>query len=132
MPEISSTRIAVVSSHVPRRCGIATFSADLMAAVKAADAGIEVVVAALGEPNVEHNYGPEVRWRIRQGDVQSFVAAAEAINSSDVHLVSVQHEFGIFGTCTDGVYVDQLRPFLEALRLPVITTLHTVPPAPTT
>ena len=43
-------------------------------------------------------------------------AAAEAINSSDVHLVSVQHEFGIFGTCTDGVYVDQLRPFLGRMR----------------
>ena len=102
-----------------------------MAAVRTADPSIDVVVAAIEEPNVRHRYGPEVRWRIRQGDVESYLSVAEAINSSDVDLVSVQHEFGLFGTSTDGVYEDQLRPFLQALRLPVITTLHTVPPVPT-
>jgi glycosyltransferase involved in cell wall biosynthesis len=125
-------RIAFVSSNLPRRCGIATFSADLMAAVKAADPRVTCRIAAIDEPNEIRLYGDEVRWRIRQGDASSYRAAAEAINRSSVNIVNVQHEFGLYGTWTDGVYEDHLHPFLEALRKPVVTTLHTVPPEPTT
>ena len=124
-------RIAFVSSNLPRRCGIATFSADLMAAVKAADPRVTCRIAAIDEPNAIRLYGDEVRWRIRQGDASSYRAAAEAINRSSVNIVNVQHEFGLYGTWNDGVYEDHLRPFLEALRKPVVTTLHTVPPEPT-
>jgi glycosyltransferase involved in cell wall biosynthesis len=124
-------RIAFVSSNLPRRCGIATFSADLMAAVKAADPRVTCRIAAIDEPNAIRLYGDEVRWRIRQGDASSYRAAAEAINRSNVNIVNVQHEFGLYGTWNDGVYEDHLRPFLEALRKPVVTTLHTVPPEPT-
>src|SRR5437660_12096574 len=130
MPEFPPTRIAVVSSHGPRRCGIATFSADLTAAVKSADPSLTVVVAAIEEPGVEHHYGDEVGWLIRQGDAESYVAAARAINSAGLDLVSVQHEFGLYGSWTGDVYEDDLRPFLEALRMPVITTLHSVLPRP--
>lgn len=124
-------QIAFVSSSLPRRCGIATFSADLMAAVKAADAHVICRVAAIDEPNEVRSYGDNVRWRIRQGDPNSYRAAAEAINDSDVDIVNVQHEFGLYGTWTEGVYEDHLRPFLEALRKPVTITLHTLPPEPT-
>jgi glycosyltransferase involved in cell wall biosynthesis len=124
-------RIAFVSSNLPRRCGIATFSADLMAAVKAADPRVTCRIAAIDEPNEIRLYGDEVRWRIRQGDASSYRAAAEAINRSNVNIVNVQHEFGLYGTWKDGVYEDHLRPFLDALRKPVVTTLHTVPPEPT-
>jgi glycosyltransferase involved in cell wall biosynthesis len=124
-------RIAFVSSNLPRRCGIATFSADLMAAVKAADPRVACRIAAIDEPNAIRLYGDEVRWRIRQGDASSYRAAAEAINHSSVSIVNVQHEFGLYGTWTDGVYEDHLHPFLEALRKPVVITLHTVPPEPT-
>jgi len=124
-------KIAFVSSNLPRRCGIATFSADLMAAVKAADPGVTCSVAAIDEPSETRLYGDEVRWRIRQGDASSYRAAAEAINFTSVDIVNVQHEFGLYGTWTAGVYHDHLRPFLEALRKPVVTTLHTVPPEPT-
>jgi glycosyltransferase involved in cell wall biosynthesis len=124
-------QIAFVSSNLPRRCGIATFSADLMAAVKAADPSVTCRIAAIDEPNAIRLYGDEVRWRIRQGDASSYRAAAEAINRSSVNIVNVQHEFGLYGTWTDGVYEDHLHPFLEALRKPVVTTLHTVPPEPT-
>src|SRR5919197_3132198 len=124
MPETRPARIAVVSSNLPRRCGIATFSADLTAAVTLAAPTITAMVAAIDEPNVVHSYGCEVRWRIQQGDPDSYRAAAEAINASDVELVSVQHEFGLYGTWTGaGVYQDHLRPFLEALERPVVTTL---------
>jgi len=124
-------RIAFVSSNLPRRCGIATFSADLMAAIKAADPRVRFRVAAIDEPNEVRPYGGEVRWRIRQGDAGNYRVAAEAINRSNVDIVNVQHEFGLYGTWKDDVYDDHLRPFLETLRKPVVTTLHTVPPDPT-
>src|SRR2546423_6132636 len=124
-------RIAFVSSNLPRRCGIATFSADLMAAIKAADPRVRFRVAAIDEPNEVRPYGGEGRWRIRQGDARNYRTAAEAINRSNVDIVNVQHEFGPHGTWKDDVYDDHLRPFLETLRKPVVTTLHTVPPDPT-
>lgn len=123
--------LAFVSSNLPRRCGIATFSADLISAVKAADPRVTCRAAAIDEPNQVRPYGGEVRWRIRQGDASNYRAAAEAINRSSAHIVNVQHEFGLYGTWTAGVYEDHLRPFLEALRKPVVTTLHTVPLEPT-
>jgi glycosyltransferase involved in cell wall biosynthesis len=102
-----------------------------MAAVKAADPHVICRVAAIDEPNELRPYGDDVRWRIRQGDPNSYRAAAEAINASRIDIVNVQHEFGLYGTWNEGVYDDHLRPFLEALRKPVTTTLHTVPPEPT-
>ena len=102
-----------------------------MAAVKAADPSVRCRVAAIDEPNEVRPYGGEVRWRIKQGDPKNYAAAAEAINRSNADVVNVQHEFGLYGTWKDDVYDDHLRPFLEALRKPVVTTLHTVPPDPT-
>jgi len=101
-----------------------------MAAVKVADPGVRCLVAAIDESNEVRPYGREVRWRIRQGDGRNYRAAAEAINRSNADMVNVQHEFGLYGTWTDGVYDDHLRPFLTALTKPVVTTLHTVPPDP--
>ncbi len=122
--------IVFVSSNLPRRCGIATFSAHLMAAVKAADPRVKCRVAAIEQPNEVRPYGGEVRWRITQGDASNYRAAAEAINRSRADIVNVQHEFGLYGIWRAGVYEDHLRPFLEALRKPVVTTLHTVPLEP--
>ena len=101
-----------------------------MTAVKSADSGITVRVAAIDEPNALRPYGSEVRWRIRQGEVGSYRAAAIAINASNVDIVNVQHEFGLYGSWDGGVYDDHLRAFLEALTKPVVTTLHSVPPQP--
>src|SRR5712691_8910588 len=123
-------RIAFVASAVPRRCGIATFTADLMAAVKAADPAVRCIAAAIDEPNATHAYGPEVRWRIRQGDKASYRGAARAINESSADVVNLQHEFGLYGVWRDGGYDDHCVPMLEELNKPVITTLHTVLPKP--
>lgn len=101
-----------------------------MAAVKAADPGVTTRVAAIDEPNEVRPYGSEVRWRIRQGDVASYRAAAAAINDSNVDVVNVQHEFGLYGTWADGVYTDNLGSFLTMLSKPAVTTLHSVPPEP--
>jgi predicted GH43/DUF377 family glycosyl hydrolase/glycosyltransferase involved in cell wall biosynthesis len=127
-------RIAFVASNLPRRCGIATFTADLMGAARAADPGVVCRVAAIDEPNVVRPYGPEVRWRIRQGDPASYRSAAQAINASKIDVVNVQHEFGLYGVWqtadVTSTYEDHLRGFLKELRKPVVTTLHTVPPEP--
>ncbi|HEY6379116.1 MAG TPA: glycosyltransferase [Candidatus Dormibacteraeota bacterium] len=133
-------RIAFVSSAIPRRCGIATFTADLVAAVRAIDPAATCRLAAIDEPNVLRPYGSEVRWRIRQGDAESYRAAARSINASNADAVCVQHEFGLYGTWTESkftsgrwtesVYEDHLRSFLEELRKPVVTTMHTVLPRP--
>ncbi len=134
-------RIAFVSTYPPRRCGIATFSADLMASVLAADEETVVEVAAIDERNSVRAYGPEVRWRIRQGTPDGYVAAARSIGGSDVDVVCVQHEFGLYGLWKDeaweqdrwieGTYVDHLTPFLEEVGKPVVVTMHTVLPEPT-
>ncbi len=133
-------RIAFISTSLPRRCGIATFTADLMGATKEADPSVRCSVAAIDEPNSLRAYGPEVRWRIRQGNPRSYREAAEAINASNIDVVNVQHEFALYGVWhgqgwkdnneDGGIYEDHLRPFLEELRKPVIVTLHSVPPNP--
>ncbi|HEV8669329.1 MAG TPA: glycosyltransferase family 4 protein [Candidatus Limnocylindria bacterium] len=123
-------RIAFVASSIPRRCGIATFTADLSAAVKAADPTVRVLAAAIDEPGAARPYGPDVRWRIRQEEAGTYRDAALAISASNVDIASVQHEFGLYGVWHDGTYDDYLRVFLESCTKPVVTTLHTVPPKP--
>ena len=123
-------RIAFVASAIPRRCGIATFTADLVAAVKAADPDVRTVQAAIDEPITARAYGPEVKWRIRQGDEASYRAAGRAIDDSSVDVVNLQHEFGLYGVHRDGTYHDHATALLGELHKPVITTLHTVLPKP--
>ena len=129
-PSIEGVRIAFVSTSIPRRCGIATFTADVMAAVRAADPSVRCSVVAIDEPNSARAYGPEVKSRIRQREPESYRAAAALLNGSNVDVVNLQHEFGLYGTWKDGVYEDHLRPFLLELRKPVLVTLHSVPPSP--
>ena len=134
-------RIAFVSTWPSRRCGIATFTSDLIAAVHAADESVLCEVAAIDERNSVRAYGPEVRWRIRQGSPDGYVTAARAIGGSDVDVVCVQHEFGLYGlwkdesweddTWIEGTYVDHLTPFLQEVGKPVVVTMHTVLPEPT-
>ncbi|MEO8631937.1 MAG: glycosyltransferase family 4 protein [Chloroflexota bacterium] len=123
-------RIAFVASSVPRRCGIATFTGDLSAAVKSADPTVRIFAAAINEPGAARPYGPEVRWRIRQEEASTYRDAAVAISASNVDIVNVQHEFGLYGVWHDGTYDDHLRVFLENCTKPVVTTLHTVAPKP--
>ena len=80
------------------------------------------VVLALTDPGAQYEYADEVKYEIRQGVKGDYARAAEFVNYSDVRLVSIQHEYGIFGG-DDGAYV---LDFLAALRVPAIVTLHTV------
>jgi predicted GH43/DUF377 family glycosyl hydrolase/glycosyltransferase involved in cell wall biosynthesis len=133
-------RVAFVSTFPPRRCGIATFTSDLISAIRTADPRVQARVAAIDERNTVRAYGPEVRWRIRQGGPVSYMAAAREINRSNAEVVCVQHEFGLYGLWKgegfvgdqwiEGRYEDHLTPFLEELTKPSLVTLHTVLPEP--
>lgn len=115
-------RIAFLGTYPPRQCGIATFTRDLAAAIGGADPRVSTMTLALTDPGGQYDYPDEVAFEIRQGIRADYARAAEFINYSDVDLVSIQHEYGIFGG-DNGVY---LLDFLAALHVPSIATLHTV------
>jgi glycosyltransferase involved in cell wall biosynthesis len=115
-------RVAVVGNHLPRQCGIATFTTDLCDAI-AAEYGAEgLSVAAVNDPQSSYAYPARVRFEIAEGDKSSYRETANLLNSSNVDLVCLQHEYGIFGGKA-GSYVLQL---LQQLTMPVVTTLHTI------
>jgi glycosyltransferase involved in cell wall biosynthesis len=124
--------IAFVATCPPRQCGIATFTSDLARALRAADPSARISWAAINEPGSIHPYGPEVRWRIRQRHPSSYQLAAEQLNASRVNVVNVQHEFGLYGIWNDQdeSFEDHLGLFMQSLRKPLVTTLHTVLPDP--
>lgn len=112
-------RVALIGNFTPRRCGIATFTADVFASI-AAD--VDCTVIAMQDAKDDLVYGAPVNQVIRQNVPEDYVAAARALNEDGVDVVSVQHEFGIFG----GSAGEYLLHFLDALKCPVVTTLHTV------
>ena len=116
-------RVAVIGNHLPRQCGIATFTTDLCDAIAAeygAAAGVSVV--AVNDPQSDYRYPARVRFKITESELSSYKAAADFLNSSDVDLVCLKHEYGIYGGKA-GSYVLRL---LQRLKMPVVTTLHTV------
>jgi glycosyltransferase involved in cell wall biosynthesis len=115
-------RIAIVGNHLPRKCGIATFTTDLSDALSAEYQNSGVFVVAVNDPNSSYRYPARVRFELDEGDVASYRAAADYLNSANVDVVCLQHEFGIFGG-TAGSYILRL---LQNLNMPVVTTLHTV------
>ncbi|HKP63345.1 MAG TPA: glycosyltransferase [Polyangiales bacterium] len=117
----SSIGVAFVGTYGPRRCGIATFTADLARAI-AGEQRVVPMVLAVTEPLGQYQYPPEVKFEIRQNVKADYSRAAEFVNYSDVKVVSIQHEYGIFGG-DDGAYILDI---VDALRVPVIVTLHTV------
>ena len=124
-----SLSIAFVATCPPRQCGIATYSSDLERAIKTADPSVLIQWAAINEATSIHLYEPKVRWRIRQGDPETYRSAAERLNLASVDVVSLQHEFGLYGVWGEP-FEDHLTPFLEVLEKPLVTTLHSVLPDP--
>ncbi len=122
-PILTRSPIAFLASFPPRECGIATFTADLAEAVD--NAGLLAQpsqVIAMNPGGRQYAYGSRVRWTIERDDLESYRRAARAINRSRVQLVSIQHEYGLFG----GEYGDYLLAFLHALDKPATLTMHTV------
>jgi glycosyltransferase involved in cell wall biosynthesis len=124
---VSSPGLYIISTYPPRLCGLATFAYDLASALAkgrgetlGADGSISVI--AMSERRRRRPYEAEVRGVVRASRPDDYVAAADLINGSSADVVSLQHEYGIFGGRT-GRYV---LTFLERLKRPVVTTLHTV------
>ncbi|NIP27364.1 MAG: glycosyltransferase [Phycisphaerae bacterium] len=115
-------KVAFISSYLPRQCGIATFTSDLINNTKLAGGmGFEPHVFAM-QSGTHLEYDNTVKFKIHKNAKHDYISAAKHINSSDIDLVSVQHEFGLFGG-DGGSYLGHL---LKRLRKPVITTLHTI------
>ena len=115
-------RIALIGNHVPRRCGIATFTADTYAALAARYPNIAIDVWAMNDRPDAYDYPETVTGTIEQHDPISYSLAAQAIEASGADLVWIQHEFGIFG----GPAGDLLLNLVKQVSLPIAITLHTV------
>jgi polysaccharide biosynthesis protein PslF len=123
--------VALISTCLPRRCGIASFSAQLADGIKAASPGTRLTWVAVDRPDTKILYGPQARWRIYQSIAPSYAMAAEQLSASEVDVVLLQHEFGLYGGRSEED-PDHLELFLAALRKPLVTTLHTIPAEPST
>ena len=118
-------KIALIGNYPPRKCGIATFTKDLNDGMK--ENGIDAVVVAMNDGLNRYDYPAKVVFEVEQNVMASYINAAEYLNSNNYDAVILQHEFGIFGG-TDGIHILQL---LKRLRMPVVTTLHTIVDDPT-
>ena len=117
-----STRIALVGGFTPRRCGIATFTADVYASLIAASPHIAVDVYAMAPASDHTIFDSPVRARITENDPASFVAAAQIICASGADMVWLQHEFGLYG----GAAGDMILELVDRIAVPLVITLHTV------
>jgi glycosyltransferase involved in cell wall biosynthesis len=117
-------RIAFLSTYKPRECGIATFTKDLVDALDQLNEFRPARIIAMNEKDTIYNYDDKVRWQIEQNSIEEYLQVASLVNSSKIDLVSLQHEFGIFG----GEWGEYLVSFLEHIQKPVVTTLHSVQP----
>lgn len=117
-------RLAMVSSFIPRACGIATFADDLLGALheQAIDGHVFAVEGASGQ----YLYDPRVVGTFTDTRAGDYGRVAAEINTGDFELLNVQHEFGLYGGDTS----DALAQMLAAVDIPVVTTLHTIPGAP--
>jgi glycosyltransferase involved in cell wall biosynthesis len=119
---LNTKNIAFLGDYVPRRCGIATFTADICEAIATEFPETDCIVGSVNDRPEGYDYPPRVRFEIDQNELDSYRRAAEFLKINNVEVVCVQHEFGIYG----GPAGSHLLAFLRELRTPVVTTLHTV------
>ena len=115
-------KIAFLGDYLPRKCGIATFTTDLRCAVAAEFPAMQCLVVPVNDLASGYDYPAEVRFEIVEQDLPSYLRAADFLNITDVDVVCVQHEFGIFG----GPAGSHVLALLRELQMPIVTTLHTV------
>jgi glycosyltransferase involved in cell wall biosynthesis len=120
-------RIALLGNHVPRQCGIATFTTDLGEALSREFSDLDCFVIAMNDAGKRYPYPSRVRFEIAENDSASYQRAADFLNVNTVDVTCVQHEYGIFG----GKAGSHLLPLLRDLRMPIVTTLHTILSEPT-
>jgi glycosyltransferase involved in cell wall biosynthesis len=116
------SKIALVGNYLPRKCGIATFTYDLNRALTQQGSGPESFVVAVNDRPKGYAYSPDVRFEITEQDLPSYRLAADFLESANVDVLCVQHEFGIYG----GAAGSHLLALLRRLDLPIVTHLHTI------
>ncbi len=119
----NAKRIGYFSTYPPRECGIANFTKDLIDGISDLS-GFKCSIIAINEKGALYDYDRRVKWNIDRDDAEDYVKAAEYVNASNIQLLVVQHEFGLYG----GDYGEHIKLFLDKVKKPVITTLHTVQP----
>jgi glycosyltransferase involved in cell wall biosynthesis len=120
-------RVAFVGNSLPRQCGIATFTTDLQQAIAAAGSSDTAIVAMTDEGR-HYDYPPLVRVQIQENEIDEYKRAAQFLNAGQFDVVSLQHEFGIFG----GDAGSHIVTLLSNVTAPIVTTLHTVLAEPST
>src|SRR3989442_9219694 len=115
-------KIAFVGDHLPRKCGMATFTSDLLAAVAAAYPQRRCFSVSVNDIKGGYKYPEVVRFEIEEQDLSSYLRAADFLNIGNVDIVCLQHEFGIFGGPAGG----HILALLRELRMPVVITLHSI------
>src|SRR5579872_2473611 len=121
-PPSAIRKVAFLGDYLPRKCGIATFTTDLRCAVAAEFPSMQCLVVPVNDLAGGYDYPAEVRFEIAEQDLPSYVRAADFLNITDVDVVCVEHEFGIFG----GPAGSHVLALLRELQMPIVTTLHTV------
>src|SRR6476660_8887101 len=116
------SRVAVIGNYLPRHCGIATFTTDLCEAISAEYGTARLMALPVNDVVGGYDYPARVRWSLDQDNMASYQEAAEFLNFHNIDMVCLQHEYGIFGGPA-GSHVLQL---LRGLKMPLVTTLHTV------
>ncbi|MCU1283021.1 MAG: pimA 3, partial [bacterium] len=112
----------MLGNHMPRQCGIATFTTHLSDSIAAEFPAVDCFVLAMNDAGRRHAYPPRVRFEIAETDLDSYRRAADYLNVNRVDVLCVQHEYGIFG----GKAGSHLLALLRELRMPIVTTLHTI------
>src|SRR5215470_5349306 len=129
MPSASEIRkLAFLGNYLPRKCGIATFTADLCESIAAEFPRTQCFAVPVNDLEEGYEYPSAVRFEIPEQEPAAYDRAAEFLNNSNVGAVSLQHEFGIFGGPAGG----HIIPLLRSLKMPVVTTLHTILRQPNT
>lgn len=120
-------RVAFIGNHLPRQCGIATFTTDLSDAFIEQFPEMQSMVLAMNDTVEGYTYCDKVRYEIRESNLFDYERAANFLNQHAVDAISLQHEFGIFG----GQWGKYILTLLRNVNAPVVTTLHTVLEKPT-
>lgn len=118
----ASMRVAFLGNSLPRRCGIATFTTDLQRAVATSRPDVETGIVAMTDHGQVYDYPAAVRVQIADEKLEDYSRAADEVNAAQFSIVSLQHEFGIFGGEAGG----HVLTLLSRLHAPIVTTLHTV------
>jgi glycosyltransferase involved in cell wall biosynthesis len=115
-------KIAFLGDYLPRKCGIATFTTDLRCSIALKFPTMQCLVVPVNDIEGGYEYPPEVRFEIAEQDLPSYLRAADFLNITDVDILCLEHEFGIFG----GRAGSHVLALLHELRMPIVTTLHTI------